>query len=253
VPRAYAERAGIANFPEFLRECGRGQWRDFFEVADAPEEITFQRPFYPRTYLPKGAKLRSHLTAGLGLAYDDLLRRCDRAGKGRRAACGIFWTCGVNQVGKGAISGWRLLQDEPRTRTRFWLFDGQLDDLMSEEGSVIFETYPTEFSRQLGLGTMAGKRKREVRRMHGPAIMSAADRLDIEVHPSLERQVLDGFGLGNGADDRFNAVIGLLGMLNVVLGRRSPGNPRDDLAVKLRAGCSDSPICDCLQAPRADS
>jgi hypothetical protein len=103
VPRTYAERAGIANFPEFLCECGRGEWRDFFEVADSPEEITLQCTFYPRTYLPKGAKLRSHLTAGLGLAYDDLLRRCDRAGKGRRAAYAIFWTCGGNQVGRGAI------------------------------------------------------------------------------------------------------------------------------------------------------
>jgi hypothetical protein len=102
---------------------------------------------------------------------------------------------------------------------------------MSEDGSVIVETYPTEFSRQLGLGAVVGKRKPEVRRMHGPAIMSAADRLDVEVHPSLERQVLNGFGRDRAADDRFDAVIGLLGMLNVVVGRRSPGNPDDDLTV----------------------
>lgn len=53
---------------------------------------------------------------------------------GRNAACPLFWTLGANQVGKGAIIGWRdvlspALHDDKGVF--LWLFDGFLDDLLT--------------------------------------------------------------------------------------------------------------------------
>jgi hypothetical protein len=42
-----------------------------------------------------------------------------------------------------------------------------------------------------------------------------------------------GSGTGASGEDRFDAVVGLLGMLNVVLGRRPSGEPDDPLVRRL--------------------
>ena len=44
----------------------------------------------------------------------------------------------------------------------------------------------------------------------------------------LRAEILDGFGAGKDGEDRFDAVAGLLGMLDVVLGNRPSGEPEDD-------------------------
>jgi hypothetical protein len=68
-------------------------------------DISIQRPFYP--FAP-GNKRHAHLLNALGLdSIDDLRRECEKQQPGRRAACPLFWTLGANQVGKGAIIGWR--------------------------------------------------------------------------------------------------------------------------------------------------
>src|SRR2546430_702964 len=62
IPRAYANRVGVTNFLDFLwDDCTRDDWREFFEVADNRDEIGLHRPFYPRTFMPKGAKRQEHL------------------------------------------------------------------------------------------------------------------------------------------------------------------------------------------------
>jgi hypothetical protein len=235
LPRAYADRAGVSDFTTFLRSCGEGDWDELFDVADAPHEITLRRPFYPRTYLPKGAKKREHLTSALELEYDALLRRCERARPGRGAACSLFWTCGGNQVGKGALAGWRLLRAEPAS-TRFWPFDGSLDALVSSGGTIVTETYPAEFTHHVGLGRVVGKRRHDVRRIHAGALLDCASGLDIELDPSLENRVRDGFGPAASGEDQFDAFIGLLGMVNVLEQRREPGDPADDRSVQTVEG-----------------
>ena len=142
VPRAYARRAGITHFPSFLREAGHGAWEAFFEVADLPEEISLTRPFFPRSGLPKGSKSRGQLEQRLGLSWADLLRRCERVQPDRREACSLFWTLGGNQVGKGALTGWRLLQAAPAGSLNFWPFDGPLVELVQPGRVVVTETYP---------------------------------------------------------------------------------------------------------------
>jgi hypothetical protein len=45
-------------------------------------------------------------------------------------------------------------------------------------------------------------------------------------------EIEDGFGPGGG-DDRFDAAVGLFGMLNVVLGRRPSGEPDDPVVRRI--------------------
>ncbi|CAJ0882699.1 hypothetical protein AMST5_03361 [freshwater sediment metagenome] len=99
LPLAYGRTTGFDSFPEVLAMLGEGEWSDFFNVADKPEEISHRRPFYPRTAI-RGHK-QVHLMNGLQFASMDQLRRlCDRQTSKRRAACPIFWTLGANQVGR---------------------------------------------------------------------------------------------------------------------------------------------------------
>jgi len=231
LPRAYATRVGVRNFPDFLWETSRREeWRAFFDVADHREEIGLHRPFYPRTTLPKGSKARDHLTSELGIDFHSLMRRCDRAGVDRPPACSLFWTLGGNQVGKGALAGWRLLQQERRTSLLVWPFDGDLSDLLASDGTVVAETYPAEFARHLGLGRVNGKRKQEVRRRHSDTLLRVANDVGVVLDTQLEAQIRDGFGPRGPAEDQFDSVIGLFGMLNVLEGRREAGNPSDDAA-----------------------
>ena len=228
VPEAYARRAGITHFPTFLRQAGKGAWATFFEVADAPDEISLQRPFYPRSGLPKGSKLRAQLEQALGVSWAELLRRCERAQSDRREACSLFWTLGGNQVGKGALAGWRLLQAAPTAAVSFWPFDGPLDSLLQPGRVVVTETYPAESAHHIDVGRVLGKQHQLVRRSHAPALLGFAERAGIAVDEALRASIEDGFGSSSSGEDPFDAVIGLFGMINVLAGGRAANDPPDD-------------------------
>ena len=55
----------------------------------------------------------------------------------------------------------------------------------------------------------------------------------VEVAPDLRAEIQDGFGDRSDGEDRFDAVVGLFGMLNVVLGNRSSGEPDTELVQKV--------------------
>jgi hypothetical protein len=224
IPRAYATAAEVTSFVALLSECGEGVWCDFFKVADAPGEISLQRPFYPRTFLPKGAKRQVHLTHALGLQFGALRRRCEERRPGRRAACPLFWICGPNQVGKGALEGWRLFKEEASSDTRYWPFDGPLGELTDRPGTVVMETYPAEMYDHLGMEAVIGKGNQTERRRCGETLLATAQVLDVRLEGKLENDIREGF---SADDDAFDAVVGLFGMLNVLVGRRSEGTPED--------------------------
>ncbi|MBK7926490.1 MAG: hypothetical protein IPJ98_03085 [Bryobacterales bacterium] len=48
VPRRYASKAGILRFPDVLSRFGEDEWHRFYEVAEEANQISIQRPFYPR-------------------------------------------------------------------------------------------------------------------------------------------------------------------------------------------------------------
>ena len=224
LPRAYAERAGMISFSAALKKFDDR----FYAVADRQDEIGLQRPFYPMR--PGGCR-RQHLLDGLGVtAWSDLLRRCDRHSATRAAACALFWTLGGQQVGKAAISGWRDLL-APALRARhdlaLWPFQGSLDELLTRRRFVLAETYPAEVYGHLGLDLRGGKRRQAARRANAAALLAWAEAAGVEIAPALVAKIEDGFGAGASGEDRFDAVVGLLGMLNVVLGRRPSGEPDD--------------------------
>jgi hypothetical protein len=228
LPRAYAELAGIADFSAALKELDER----FYIVATREDEIGLDRPFYP---LLPGARRRHHLLDRLGLAHwSDLLRACDRRTAERGAACALFWTLGGQQVGKATITGWRDLLApalQAGVDLALWPFQGSLDELLTRHRFVVAETYPAEVCGHLRLDLRGGKRRQAVRRSNAPRLLAWAKGAGLELAPAMVAEIADGFGAGAGGDDRFDAMVGLFGMLNVVLGHRAPGEP-DDPAVR---------------------
>ena len=232
LPRRYADKAGLSDFRAALASFGRGHWRDFYEPAATRSAITLTRPFYP---LRPGGTKRADLLEGLGVQkFENLLRRCDVA-PGRKPAAAMFWLIGSNQVGKAAITGWRDLivparvDDAPLS---LWPFDGRLADLLARAGVVIAETYPGEVYGHLDLEIRRSdrsKRCQQDRAADAPALHAWARTNHVRVTEQLHAAINRGFGADNDGEDRFDAVVGLFGMLDVVLGNRSSGEPEDDV------------------------
>jgi hypothetical protein len=234
LPVAYAERVGINDF----REALVGFDADFYRPARSPEEISLARPFYPDR---PGGRSRRDLLEGLGLeSWDHLHRRCDRATARRPAACPMFWTLGGNQVGKAAISGWRELLAPARgsgTDLAIWPFDGPLRALLRSQRFVVAETYPGEIYGHLdlrqALRSHGGKRRQSARGACADALLTWAKRSEVSLAPALADEMRAGFGPEPGADDRFDALVGVCGMLNVVRGARPSGEPGDPVVRRI--------------------
>ncbi|WFS02365.1 DUF429 domain-containing protein [Rhizobium tumorigenes] len=227
LPKAYAAHAGIASFREAIAQFGKGDWSDWYDVADQRHQISHRRPFYP---MRPGGTARAHLYDALGiLRSDDLLRECERATPYRPAGCSLFWTLGGNQVGKGAISGWQEIIAPALDQIGIWPFDGVLAELTSSRSVVICETYPADVYSLFGMKKGWGsKRRQEDRQRVGLGILEwAKERQDIETTAIVDC-LRDGFGADKSGEDRFDAVVGLLGMLEVATGRRPEGSPDSD-------------------------
>jgi hypothetical protein len=224
LPQAYARRAGITDFVAALQ----GFDDRFYAVAERPEEIALGRPFYPM--LP-GGRQRQQLLDRLELgAWSDLLRCCDRRSPTRPAACSLFWTLGGQQVGKAAITGWRDLLApalQAGLDLALWPFQGSLKDLLARHRFVVAETYSAEAYGHLDLKLRGGKRRQTVRRCNAAPLLAWAKAAGLDLAPALVAEIEDGFGADANAEHRFDAVVGLFGMLNVVLGRRPAGDPDD--------------------------
>ncbi len=244
LPYAYACKCKLDNFLVLLPRLGEGAWRDFYQVAERPEEIHLRRPFYP---LKPGGARRAHLLSGLGFGdMDELRRRCELPHEGRRAAAPLFWALGGQQVGKAAISGWRDVL-APALRQKdcdlsIWPFSGKLGELLQPGATVAAETYPGEFYHHLGLELRAqgvlieresarraarGKRAWASRAANAEALFGWAARAQVRLTEELRVLIRGGFGPGPGGEDPFDATVGLFGMLNVVMGLRDPGEPCD--------------------------
>ncbi len=234
LPEWYAAQTGFRSFRQALAALGNDVWYNWFNVATHHSEISLHRPFYPMR--PGGTRRDHQLTA---LRADDqklLLRRCELATADRQAACSLFWTLGGNQVGKGAISGWREVIVPNLDAIGLWPFDGELSDLSRRCPVVVAETYPGDVYAQLGIGRSGWSKRRQPDRQRVGATIStwldARPRIDAAaIHSQLE----DGFGADSAGEDRFDAFVGLLGMLAVVDGERGEGAPQS-LAVTTHEG-----------------
>ncbi len=111
-----------------------------------------------------------------------------------------------------------------------WPFDGPLADLLERPGIIVAETYPGEVYGHLQLGIGAGnrsKRRQSDRRDDAATLLDWATAREVQPAAALAAEIRDGFGDRADGEDRFDATVGLFGMLNVALGQRPPGDPAD--------------------------
>jgi len=224
LPRAYAAMLPDDGFPSFLRRIGASP--GFFQVAASLGEITFDRPFYPL----RGARgmTRAAHAAALGFpGAAGLSRACDRATTERPAGAPLFWTLGANQTGKAAIVAWRDMLAACRGPVRLWPFAGPFRSLLSPGIVAIAETYPAEALRHLGVRLKGSKRRQADRATVSGALRAAMAALGAAASPALDAAIADGFGADAAGEDRFDCVLGVLCVLNVLAGRRPDAAPDD--------------------------
>ena len=232
LPGPYAHRAGIAAFPQWLAALGDEAWDRFRTPAASAGEIGAGAPYYPRR--PGGASQAALARAHGVAAYADLLRRCDRATTGRPAACCMFWTLGPKQCGRAALAGWHEVL-RPALRAdgdvAIWPYAGALGHLLATRRCVVAETYPAEFYGELAPRRRFSKRRQSDRRELAQGLLAAADRAGLRLAAELAALIQDGFGGGREGENAFDSVVGLIGMLLVLRGRR-PADPPDEPAVR---------------------
>jgi hypothetical protein len=227
LPRAYAAGRPEADFPAFLRQVHR--MPDFFSVCASLDDITVERPFYP----VRGIAGMTRLSHALALALADaagLSRACDRATVERPAGAPLFWTLGANQSGKAAIAAWQSLilpALANRAPLRLWPFEGTFRSLLSPGSVALAETYPAEALRHLGIRLRGSKRRHADRCATAGALMTAMDLQSAVPDDQMRRTILDGFGSNASGEDRFDSVLGVLCVLNVLAGNRPDSAPDD--------------------------
>jgi len=227
VPRAYAALRRERDFLHFLRETTK--WPDFFQVCAVLEDLRPERPFYPARGIAGMTRASHAMALGLGGAAG-LSRACDRATAERPAGAPLFWTLGANQSGKAAIAAWRdmllpALRDGDDLR--IWPFAGPFRSLLAPGTVAVAETYPAEALRHLGIRLRGSKRRQSDRATVAPALRDAMQRLAGLPDVALTDAVADGFGGDAAGEDRFDCVVGLLCVLNVLAGNRPDDTPDD--------------------------
>ena len=235
VPRTYAVQRPEPGFLHFL-ETIRG-WPDFFRVCESVTDIRPDRPFYPARGI-KGMTRASHAFAlGLGGA-SGLSRACDRGTAERPPGAPLFWTLGANQSGKAAIAAWRdmLLPamlpgwapgGARRMDIRLWPFEGPFRALLAPGTVAIAETYPAEALRHLGIKLRGSKRRQADRAVAAGPLLAAMARLEVTPSPGLIEAVTTGLGADPAGEDRFDCLLGVLCVINVLAGHRPDTTPDD--------------------------
>ena len=112
-----------------------------------------------------------------------------------------------------------------------WPFEGSLSSLLATRRLVLAETYPAECYRQvLSQKGRFSKQRRDDRAACAPDMLRLAE--DLALMPEgLGDAIRRGFYDADGADNGFDAAVGLLAMLAVLRGRRGEGAASADPAV----------------------
>jgi len=220
LPAAYGRLTGFDSFETALRAFGAlVGWEEFFEVVADSADLCIERPFYPRR--SQNGVRQASLVKGLGVGnFDDLYRACERGGVGRRKACSVFWTLGPNQVGKAALTGWReILRPALDRGARLWPFHGKLQHLQTKPGLVIAETYPADAYIHFGaeFGPSESKRRQSDRAGKAHAIWSSASDNGVCL-ADVQQSLFEGFTSSAGGEDGFDALLGLLQLIEVAKG-----------------------------------
>jgi hypothetical protein len=227
LPRAYAVRLPERDFLHFLTTIVTRP--DFFQVCATLAEVRPDRPFYPARGV-LGMTRAAH-AAALGLDGPAALSRaCDRATAERPAGAPLFWTLGANQVGKAAIAAWQAMLLPALAGgedVRIWPFAGAYRTLLAPSAVALAETYPAEALRHLGMRLKGSKRRQADRAAVATQLAGAMAALGVLADPELRRAITNGFGSDAAGEDRFDCVLGVLCVLNVLAGNRPDTAPAD--------------------------
>jgi hypothetical protein len=228
LPRAYAARfADAPDFPAFLHDLAGHP--EFFSVCATLDDIGPHRPFYPA----RGIAGMSRAAHARALGFDSptaLSRLCDRRTRLRPAGAPLFWTLGANQTGKAAISAWRdflLPALASAAPPRIWPFEGAFVDLLAPGTVVLAETYPADSMRQRGLRLVGSKRRQSDRTTLAAALLAELEARCVTPSPALLAAIRDGFGADAAGEDRFDSLLGVLGLLAVLDGAQPDFVPDD--------------------------
>ena len=110
---------------------------------------------------------------------------------------------------------------------RLWPFEGRLHALLAPGRAVLAEVYPAEALRQCGLKLAGSKRAQAARRALAPALRARMDADGVRPAAALSAAVEAGFGADPAGEDRFDSLIGLLGLIAVLERRRPDFVPED--------------------------
>jgi hypothetical protein len=224
LPRAYAAQLPERDFLHFLSAIATRP--QFFEVCATLAEVGPGRPFYPM----RGTRGMTRAAHAIALGFEGaagLSRTCDRATAERPAGAPLFWTLGANQSGKAAIAAWQHLLLPSLDQIRLWPFAGPYRDLLTPGAVALAETYPAEALRHLGIRLRGSKRRQSDRAAVAERLFEAMHRLTVTADPELRRVAADGFGADAAGEDRFDCVLGVLCVLNVLIGNRPDSAPSD--------------------------
>ena len=165
-------------------------------------------------------------------SYSKLLRRCDHATNRRNEAQCLFYTLGGKQVDRGAILGWKDVLSPALQEIRLWPFDGDLPQLLQKPGLDHTRDLPWRGilapRNYDGTGRCKGKRNRSHRQeVSGRLIEACSDAAKITdaAKSWIEWGFLD--------EDDFDATVGVLSMLQVVVGKRPSAIPETKAVCEL--------------------
>jgi len=228
LPRAYAARLPEKGFLHFLTTLATRP--EFFQVCASLADVTPDRPFYPARGV-RGMTRAAH-AAALGLdGAAALSRACDRATAERPAGAPLFWTLGANQTGKAAIAAWQAMLLPALAGggggVRLWPFTGAYRELLAPGAVALAETYPAEALRHLGMRLKGSKRRQADRAAVADQLAAAMAALGVLPDPGLRQALTSGFGSDAAGEDRFDCILGVLCVLNVLAGNRPDTAPAD--------------------------
>jgi hypothetical protein len=116
-----------------------------------------------------------------------------------------------------------VVQPARRAGALLWPFEGALASLARAGRLVICETYPAETYLHVGVRLRRGgsKRNQADRRSATAKLPSRCSEYGVELGNAIFNHINNGFGSSKSGEDLFDATMGLLGMIEVVEGRRA--------------------------------
>ena len=241
----YPLRPGGTRQGDLLRGLGLPDVKDLYRRCERP---TPNRGAASPLFWILGGKQVGRSSI---IGWRDLLGPAIRARTPDEGAAG---SRGGSGAAAGAGSG--ISPDvSARASVRIWPFDGELDVLLGvgrgrergggggREGSpvtdsaiVVAETYPAEACVHLGIpppGRGWSKRSQVDRAGWMNLLAGWSVRWGAGFSPALHAALEDGFGSGASGEDPFDALLGALSMIEVVLGLRPAGPPADDEVLRV--------------------